>query len=53
MIQGVMGTRDYVMLSSITLCHGDMDRGRVVRTYVSSEGDMSWGQLVPVLTDNL
>jgi hypothetical protein len=34
-------------------CHGDMGRGRLARTYSSREGDMSWGQLVPVLTDNL
>jgi hypothetical protein len=33
--------------------HGDMDQGRLERTYASREGDMSWGQLVPVLTDNL
>ena len=23
-------------------CHGDMDRGRLARTYVSREGGMSW-----------
>ena len=34
-------------------CHGDVDRGRVAREYDSREGDMSWGQMVPVLTDNL
>jgi hypothetical protein len=31
-------------------CHGDMDRGRLARTYTSREGDMSSGQLAPVLT---
>jgi hypothetical protein len=25
------------------LCHGDMGRGRLEWTYVSREGDMSWG----------
>jgi hypothetical protein len=34
-------------------CHGDMGRGTLARAYASREGDMSWGQLVPVLTDNL
>jgi hypothetical protein len=33
--------------------HGDMGRGKLARTYDSREGDMSWGQLVMVLTDNL
>ena len=32
---------------------GDMGRGRLARTYASREGDMTWGQLEPVLTDNL
>ena len=35
------------------ICHGDMVRGRIARTHASREGDMSWGQLEPVLTDNL
>ena len=34
-------------------CHGDMVRGRLARTHASREGDMSWGQLVSVLTNNL
>ena len=25
-----------------TLCHGDMGRGRLARTYSSREGNMSW-----------
>jgi hypothetical protein len=26
----------------VTRCHGNMGRGRLVRTYDSMEGDMSW-----------
>ncbi len=37
----------------VKICHGDMNRGILTRVYTSEEGDMSWGQLVPVLTDNL
>jgi hypothetical protein len=33
--------------------HGDMDRGNLVWTYASRGGDMPWGQLSPVVTDNL
>ena len=49
---GGLGKRGRTTLESGT-CHGDMGRGRLARTYASREGDMSWGQLVPVLTDNL
>ncbi len=27
---------------TIPLCHGDVGRGRLARTYASREGDMSW-----------
>jgi hypothetical protein len=40
-------------VSEMKECHGDMGRGRLARAYASREGYLSWGQLVPVLTDNL
>jgi hypothetical protein len=32
-----------IMMNIDGLCHGDMGRGRLEWTYVSREGDMSWG----------